>query len=185
MEIRNNTPMNSTSFGMAFKKPSADQMQNFVEYVGKGVSGKRAKKGLQVLQEQQAGNRHFDIVYGDSNSFSVVPKSEAARRIGSTTLFPSTAKHKSAFDIYGDKIQKRMSEIQAKQGRRLTKWQRAKIIITCMPKACVLAVKESRNPLAVLPGNLQLAAEKATAAERHVDHVIAKENTIKSAFPLD
>ncbi len=45
MEIRNSVQMNNTtSFGMAFRKPSADKMQNFVEYVGKGVSGKKSQK---------------------------------------------------------------------------------------------------------------------------------------------
>ena len=45
MEIRNSVQMNNTtSFGMAFRKPSADKMQNFVEYVGKGVSGKKPKE---------------------------------------------------------------------------------------------------------------------------------------------
>ena len=63
MEIRNNVQMNNTSFGMAFKRPSVDKMQDFVEYVGKGVSGKRAKKALTALQKQQASNHHFDIEY--------------------------------------------------------------------------------------------------------------------------
>ena len=53
-----------------------------------------------------------------------------------------------------------------------------------IPRLIIAAVKDARNPLKVLPDNLQSAARRATHIEAKVDAQIAKENTIKSAFLL-
>ncbi len=184
MEIRNNVQMNNTSFGMAFRKPSADKMQNFVEYVGKGVSGKKAKRALEVLQQQQAGNRHVDIEYVGNGSFRLVPTSQKAKSMGGEVLLPPELKVKTEMDKVEAKALKRIQAAKEAHGGKLPVVEKIRRTFIDIPRLIIAAVKDARNPLKVLPDNLQSAARRATHIEAKVDAQIAKENTIKSAFLL-
>lgn len=185
MEIRNNVQMNNTSFGMAFKRPSVDKMQDFVEYVGKGVSGKRAKKALTALQKQQASNHHFDIEYIGDGTFKVVPKSSRARKVTSGLDLGPETRWESELDKSGAKVMERLVEARRANGGKLPLSQKIRRIFVDVPSIFVAGIKDLRNPLSSLPENLQAAAETANIFERRVEAQIAKEKAIASAFPTE
>lgn len=66
MEIRNNSSMNNTSFGMALRRPSAEHMKRFVEALNLNtddIGAKIRKAGLKQLEKQTPGAERFDVVY--------------------------------------------------------------------------------------------------------------------------
>lgn len=185
MEIRNNTPMmQAPSFGMAFKKPSPELMEDFVEYVGKGKSGRAIKRGLEQLQEQQAGNKHFDIVtlkQGDDIVFKVAPKIEAEK---ARKMYPNGEIFERSQESYSPitKAMKKNSAARAALGENPSKVKKALVETGCFFRELLGEIKALRNPVNELPANLQDAATKATKLEKQVDWKIKKDETIRSAF---
>ena len=174
MEIRNNTP----SFGMAFRRPSADKMQSFIDYVGAGVSGKDAKKALTVLQKQQDGNKDCDIEYLDDGNFGLVPKTDKAKELYGSEVI--TILKDKKVTTATDNIMRQVQVLKQEQNGKLTKFQKLKYAV----KILVATVKDATNPLRVLPENLQHTAKMATDIDSTTNAQIAKDNTIKSAFPV-
>lgn len=187
MEIRNNTPMmNRPAFGMAFKKPSPELMEDFVDYVGCGKSGNRVKKALVKLQEQQAGNKHFDIITvkdGDKVAFKVVPKidAEKAKKMhGDGEVFTQSVD--SEILPHWRQATKKNNAAREALGEKPSFVRRAFVETGCFFRELFAEVKAAANPMTELPGSLQAAAKKATQFESNVDYVIKKEETIRSAF---
>ncbi len=185
MEIRNNVQMNNTSFGMAFKRPSADKMQDFVEYVGQGASGKRAKRALAALQKQQADNHHFDIEYIGEGTFKIVPKSSRARKMASDLEIGPDKTCELELDRVGSKVKERLSAARDANGGKLPLSQKIRRIFVDVPRILFAVIKDLRNPLNGLPGNLRIAAKEATLGNDVINAQIAKEKTIVSAFPTE
>ena len=185
MEIRNNTPMmNAPAFGMAFKKPSPELMDDFVDYVGRGISGNRAKKALIQLQEQQAGNKYFDIVtlkQGDAVVFKVVPKVEADK---AQKMYQDGQIFGQGYDSFSPIKAAMEKNIAAREalGEKPNFVRKAFVETGCFFRDLAAEIKAFRNPIDELPGNLRQAAIEADKMESSVDLAIKKDKTIRSAF---
>lgn len=177
--------MNAPAFGMAFKKPSPELMDDFVDYVGRGISGTRAKKGLIQLQEMQAGNKHFDIVtIKDSTgdiAFKVVPKVEsekANKMFSGGEVFASTLESLSPIKAAKEKNR----NARAALGDKPNFLRKAIVKTGCFFRELAAEVKAAKNPVDELPGNLRKAAIVADKMEAQVDRALQKDATIRSAF---
>lgn len=187
MEVRNITPNytnNNTSFGMAFRKPTGEQMESFAQYVGQKASGEPLKKALDTIIGQQAKNKHFDITYDYSqhrNRFCVVAKSdEAINKYGDVTRVYEEGSYDEVTEA-GRLLQKRKAIMKAEG------WSKARRFISgviSLPKLVMATIRDSKDPLRVLPDNMRYAAMKATRFEQDVERLIARENLVASAFDV-
>ena len=174
MEIRNNTP----SFGMAFKKPSAEQMEAFTNYVTKGRKPKFVEKGIRQVVAEQAGNKHFDIEYHGGDCFSVNAKTEKAESMfGDTIITSENSTSKSVLEQVEEKSQNFIRTAEGTSGLKQF-FLGVKAVYTQL-KATVSII---RSPKEILPNALRDAAETATRFEKRVDAQIAKEALISGAF---
>lgn len=72
MEIKNSTQMNSTSFGMALKKPK--DLEAFVKATGAdrvGIAGRIRRRGIQQLEKELKSCEHADVEFIRENGKNV------------------------------------------------------------------------------------------------------------------
>ena len=169
---------------MAFRKPTGGQMESFAQYVGKRASGEPLKKALDTIIGQQAKNKHFDITYDyyqHRNRFCVVAKSdEAINKYGDVTRVYEEGTYDEVTEA-GRLLRKRKAIMNAEG------WSKARRFVAgvmALPKIVIMAIRDSKNPLRVLPDNMRYAAMEATRFEQDVERQIAKENLVASAFDV-
>lgn len=175
MEIRNNTPAYGQSFGMALRKPKAEQVEEFTEY----VIGKRlpvqVRKGLNGYLQKHAKDEHFDIEYVTGKGFQVLPTSEKAQE-----MFPEGALY-----MVGDKnlplnsvgrfFKAYCGEEYAEKYNKASRF--GKVLLSTKKffagfRAYGKAIMDSKE---VMPATLRAASQDAKAYEKAVKTQIAHE----------
>ena len=188
MEIRNITPMNTRpAFGMAFKAPDPQDMDNFVKYcLAQKMSAAEAKRGLEKLQKLHAGDAHFDFKYiyeKGAGTFAIVPKSEKAiKMVDDGSIIFSTSRFS---DELGANIYDRADRCEVRCAHRLRGKKGigkffAKVANFFDRKA--LAFDRLVDPTTALPADLRQASANVKHAEAMVNRRLADEATIRSAF---
>ncbi len=93
MEVRSITPNytnNQTSFGMAFKKPNTEAIEDFTQYITrKGHNPVRlTKRGVAKIIERHSKDRHFDFVYTEAGKFEIIPKTAKGKEMMDAGTLP-------------------------------------------------------------------------------------------------
>jgi len=175
MEInRNYTPVN-TSFGMAFKKPSPEAMEQFTEFVTKKgkLSPRLAKKGVERIVKQQAGNRHFDMEFSAPKEIILVPKTLKAQEMQAENMLEvNRTLPKNSIDKYREKYLGEAFDSSLDKATGLKKIGMFMKFVGASVKN--LIIREMR-PEYLLPQNLRLASRNATDLEATVSKQITKE----------
>ncbi len=178
MEVRNITPNyanNATSFGMAFRRPTPKQMEDFTEYVTKKgkTSPRLAKKGVASIVNRHANDTHFDFTYLDGGKFEIIPKSIKAKTMMEAGVLPE--------DIY---VQKGI--IGKTREKYFSDAYKAKIDEAEGFKAFLLITKQIAGalkarlalefkPVDALPKGMRKVSAQVKAYEKAVDKQISKE----------
>lgn len=180
-----NNSINSTSFGMAFKKPTPDQMEQFTNYVSKGRKVKQVQRGIKQIQKEQANNPHFDIVYvtdpahKESNHFSVVPFSEKAKKMFQKRELRHGEGTPSRYSKFQEEF---LAESKVLEEKKAGKIRKGIFAIKSIYKFLKTAVYTYTHPVEILPKNLRYANELATSQANAVEKQIAKERIISKTF---
>lgn len=178
MEVRNITPnytSNATSFGMAFKRPTTKQMEEFTEYVTKKgkTSSRQAKRGITTIINRHKNDRHFDFAYTEGNKFEFVPTSAKAKQMMNAGMLPEEIDapkgiiEKTREKYYSDVYKAKVDEAEGFQAF----WLVTKQVAAALKARLALEFK----PVDTLPRSMRKASAKVKAYEKAVDKQIAKE----------
>ena len=169
-----NIQLNKPVFGMAFIKPSADDIQSFTEYIYKNGKTSIVKRGLKQLTKDQTANKHFDIKYEScGNAIQIIPKTEKAKemygltRIDESKIYPARSQGLSMQEL--DKV----TATRSKFAQKL-------ILVKNIFKHFTANIKTIvQNPKETLPANLRAADDFALQMEKSVEAQIAREKLLE------
>lgn len=178
MEVRNITPnytSNATSFGMAFKRPSADVMGNFTEYVTKKGknSARLAKRGVAKIVDRHANDKHFNFEYVGDGKFEIVPKSPRAMAMKVDGQLPEDVKapkgiiERTRAKYFSDAYKAEMDEASGLKAA----WMLTKQFAAALKARLTIQFK----PVDALPKGIRNTSSKVSAYEKLVEKQIAKE----------
>ena len=178
MEVRSITPNytnNATTFGMAFRKPKADAMEEFVKFVTKKDvnSVSLAKRGVAKIIDRHSKDVHFDFEYTGAGKFEIVPISAKAKEM--LVLGNLPGKVEAPKGIIEKTREKYFSEAYKAEADKATGfkafWMSAKAIAAGVKARLALEFK----PVDSLPKKFRDASSMVTAYEKAVRKQLAKE----------
>lgn len=172
MEIKSYAP----SFGMAFIRPKASQMEDFKNYLMKPKAKFLVETGLRQLRRAQAKNKHFDILYGKDNSFVVIPKSDMAKTMYKDKIITKDMGNKRNIDLVYEEIKFDEKLLNFMDADEFTRFKHNVVNLSKLLKE---AVNIFFHPIETLPKNFRYANEVATKQAKTVEKQILKQKTLK------
>lgn len=169
MEIRNNTP----SFGMAFKKPSAEAMEQFTEYVTRkgAASAGIAKRGVQTLVKRHANDKHFDIEFQAPSRMRIVPKTAVAGEMMEGEMLPEVLYKRGAVDKIREKYFSDAFDETFENASGIKKaWLVGRKVAACIRGLAIFALK----PVESLPTSMKTVSRKTQVWEEIVNDRLAQ-----------
>ena len=185
MEIRNNTAINSTSFGMAFIKPEPDKMKAFAKYVmNDGMEKGRVRKinlaerGLKQLQKEHEQDANFDFLFDGKDSFIIKPMSDAA-----IEMLPAGEKVIMPKGGYPSALSEMSKELDGYiQNPPSSKFKQVLIGAKMCLKMLKARLHTYTKPQEYLPDSLRYASDRTAALEKRAHRQIERERRIDKAL---
>ncbi len=177
MEIRSYTP-SSQSFGMAFRKPKADNVEHFSKWLMGKKESKHVERSLEKFIKGQADNKHFDIEYVyDANKsprdvVRLIPVSEDAKRLHNIRVYTDGYRNEYA----------KVAEQVAWEVQNCPLEYRSIVQLKGLFKKAFAYIKYCVNSESALPQILVKAGRRAGELEKAVDVQVANEASVNRVF---